>query len=236
MSLNKIPFSVMSVEAVFELTKQSEAVISARHAGDALLGSSLAGLEEPKRQAILNIGSSRKQELTHKIDEADYKRDRAFIGLRKHLDADLFNDWDTDRQRAADNLMAIVKRHGTTLYNEGLTVQSALLTSLFEDLEAETAKTDLATLGLTEWVTHLKDCQREFTGFFMQRNELESAKDIPTQSEAKKGLVDAIAQLLNGLDFLASSQPDNYGETHKLVEEIVNRIVASERVRNVEGR
>lgn len=231
MNASKIPFSLLSVEAVLELTTQCGDTISTKHGQDALLGSPLAALAEPKQQATLAIGSSRKQELTEQVNEADRKRDRGFIGFRKHVEADQYNDWNSNAKQAADNLLNTIQKHGTRLHEEGLTVQSALMTSLFDDLDAEQAQADLKTLGLTKWISELKEMQNEFAALFQQRNELESAKDIPTKADAKANLIQAISVLLNGLDFLANTQPDTYGETSKLVTEIANRIVTSERGR-----
>ena len=229
MNASKIPFSILSLEAVLELATQSGEAIAAKHADDPLLSSSLAGLDEPKQQAILAIGSSRKQELTDQVNEADRKRDRGFIGFRKHVEADQYNDWNASAQQAANNLLDIIQKHGTRLHEEGLTVQSALMTSLFEDLEAEQAKTDLATLNLSEWIAQLESMQSEFAELLRQRNALESAKNIPTKADAKADLVQAVSVLLNGLDFLATTQADTYGETSQLVTGAVERIVTSQR-------
>lgn len=229
MNASKIPFSLLSVEAVLELATQTGETISAKHADDPLLSTPLQALDEPKQQATLSIGSSRKQELTEQVNEADRMRDRGFIGFRKHVEADQFNDWSPKVKEAADRILDIIQQHGTRLHQEGLTVQSALMTSLFEDLDAEAAKADLATLRLTRWIEELKEMQTKFADLFRQRNELESVKDIPTKAAAKDSLVEKISIVLNGLDFLTNTQPDTYADTSKLVTEIINRIVTSER-------
>lgn len=231
MNTNKIPFSLLSLEAVLELATQTGETISSRHVDDPLLSSSLAGLDQPRQQATLAIGSSRKQELTDQVNEADRKRDRGFIGFRKHVEADQYSDWNTDARQAANNLLDIIQTHGTRLHEEGLTVQSALMTSLFDDLDSDQAKADLATLSLTDWIAQLKTMQTEFATLFQQRNEIETAKNIPTKANAKTGLVQALTVLLYGLDFLAATQTDTYGETGQQVTGIVNRIVTSERGR-----
>lgn len=231
MSVTNIPFSILSIEAVVEMANQSKTTIATNHPEDALLSSSMAALTDPVKQAILAIGSSKKQELTEQINDADNWRDRGFIGFRKHLEADQYNDWMPGAKEAANNLLNIVARHGTRLHEEGLTVQPALMTSLFEDLEADQAKADLATLNLTEWIVQLKAFQSEFSVLFQQRNELESAKNIPTKVDAKAELVKSLSVLLNGLDFLANSQAETYGDAAKLVGDIANRIVTSERGR-----
>ncbi|MEM9339593.1 MAG: DUF6261 family protein [Bacteroidota bacterium] len=229
MNASQIPFSLLSIEAVLELATQAGETISAKHADDPLLSTPLQALDEPKQQATLAIGSSRKQELTEQVNEADRMRDRGFIGFRKHVEADQYNDWIPKVKEAADRILDIIQQHGTRLHEEGLTVQSALMTSLFEDLDAEAAKADLATLRLTRWIEELKEMQTNFADLFRQRNELESIKDIPTKAAAKDSLVEKISIVLNGLDFLTNTQPDTYADTSKLVTEIVNRIVTSER-------
>lgn len=231
MNTSDIPFSLLSVEAVLEMTTQCGDIITNKHADDPLLSSPLAALTQPKQQATLAIGSSHKQELTNQVNEADRKRDRCFIGFRKHIEAEQYHDWDAAVQKAAGNLLDIIQKHGTRLHHEGLTVQSALMTSLFGDLEVDQARADLATLNLTGWVAQLKALQAGFATLFQQRNELESAKDIPTKAEAKAALVQSLSVLLNGLHFLAATQPDVYSATNKLVDETVTRIVTSERGR-----
>ena len=112
-----------------------------------------------------------------------------------------------------------------------LTVQSALMTSLFEDLASEQAKADLNTLKLTSWLNQLKKLQDDFEALYQQRNEIEAAKDIPTKTEAKSKLTESFSELLDGLHFLAVTQQSTYVKTNIQVEEIVNRIVVSERGR-----
>ncbi|MEL6561899.1 MAG: DUF6261 family protein [Bacteroidota bacterium] len=231
MSLNDIPYSIVSLESIVEMANQTKTTINTNLPDDALLGGSIAALANPIEQAVLAIGSSKKQALTEQINGSDRKRGRFFIGFRKHLEADQYNDWNPAVKQAADNILEIVAKHGNRLHDEGQTVQSALLTSLFADLDTDEAKADLTTLGLTEWIVQLKDAQNEFADLFQQRNELESAKNIPTKAVAKAELVEKLSTLLNGLSFLANSQADTYAETAKLVSDITNRIVTSERGR-----
>lgn len=231
MNASNVPFSLLSVEATLEMATQCGDTVADAHADDPLLDSSLTALDQPKQQATVAIGSSQKQELTEKVNEADRDRDRGFIGFRKHVEADQYNDWNPAAREAANRLLNIIKKHGVMLYQEGLTVQSALMTSLFEDLAADQAKADLATLNLTEWITQLQIKQTNFTSLFLQRNALESVKDVPTKAEAKDALVQSLKVLLNGLEFLAATQPGTYAATNNLVNGIVNRIVTSERGR-----
>lgn len=229
MSITKIPFSALSIQTVLELAKQCSEVLSAKHSEDPILSTPLENLAIPIQRAKLAITSSRKKELTEEIDEADFQRDRAFVGFRKYVEAFQFKDWDRDSQKAAANLIGIIEKHGKNLYREGLTVQSALLASLFEDLDAEQARADLATLDVGKWLDHLKKLQDDFSIMIQRRDELEAKKDIPTKADAKAELVKTLNVLLSGLDFLTNTQATKYGETGNLVNHIIERIVSSHR-------
>ncbi|MGK0176528.1 MAG: hypothetical protein ACJAYS_000074 [Lentimonas sp.] len=229
MSITKISFSTLSITTVLELANQCGEALSSKHAEDPILGTPLANLEEPIQKAKLAVASSRKKELTEEINEADFRRDRAFVGFRKYVEAFQFKDWDRDSQKAAANLIGIIEKHGKSLYREGLTVQSALLASLFEELEMEQPKADLTTLGVEEWLNHLMQLQHNFSAMIQRRDELEAKKNIPTKADAKAELVKALSILLSGLDFLTNTQSTKYGEIGKLISEIIERIVASQR-------
>lgn len=229
MSISKVPFSTLSIEAVLELAKQCVNALSDKHSEDAILGAPIADLDEPMQKARLAITSNHKKELTNEINEADFKRDRAFVGFRKFVEAFQFKDWDPTAQKAATKLIGIIEKHGKNLYREGLTVQSALLDSLFADLENESSKEDMNTLDADEWLNHLKNLQTEFSTMIQRRDELEAKKDIPTKADAKAELVKKLSVLLSGLDFLTNTQSTKYGEIGELINQIVDRIIISQR-------
>lgn len=229
MSIIKIPFSTLSLESLLELAKQCEEALSARHFEDPILSAPIADLDEPIQKAKLAIASNRKKELTEEINEADFRRDRSFVGFRKYIEAYQFKDWDRNAQRAAANLITIVERHGKSLYREGLTLQSALLTSLFEDLKKDQAQEDLDAIGAKEWLKHLTDLQEAFSDMVKRRDELEAKKDVPTKADAKTELVKKLSVLFSGLDFLTNTQSTKYGETGKLINGIAERIINSQR-------
>ncbi len=228
MSLSKIPFSTLSIETVLEMAKQSSDVLLRKYSEDPILSTPITDLNEPIRRTKLAIASSRKKELTEEINEADFKRDRAFVGFRKYVEAQQFKDWDRDAQKAATNVITIIERHGKNLYREGLTVQSALLTSMFEDFSREQTQEDLNAIDATEWLNHLKKLQEDFSSMIMRRDELEAKKDIPTKADAKAELVKKLSVLMSGLDFLTNTQSAKYGETGRLINEITERLTNSD--------
>ncbi len=227
MRAEKISFSLLSIETILELANYCVKTVSVKHSDNSLLNSSLENLKEPISRAILVIASDRKEELTEQINNADLQRDQAFIGFRKYIEVFQYKEWDPAAKQASSNLLAIIRKHGIQLYKEVLTVQSSLMHSLFEDLDTEKARLDIEKLGVGEWLAQLKRLQERFSNILQQRNEVESKKDIPTKAEAKAALVKNVSSLLDGLEFLAEAQSEKYIETNKLVNEIANRIIAS---------
>ena len=225
MSITKIPYSKLSIEAVLELANRCVDIIATKHPEDPLLTVPLTDVDKPLQRAKIAIASSRKKELTEEIGDADFKRDRMFVGFRKYLEAQQFKDWERPVQKAAMSLLSIVEKHGKSLHREGLTVQSALLASLFEELDSEQSKADLETIGAQEWLDRLKKFQEDFSVLIQRRDELESKKDIPTKADAKAELVQKLTVLISGLDFLTNTQATKYGEAGKLVNEVVDRVV-----------
>ncbi len=228
MSITKIPFSTLSLESLLELAKECSEALSTKHSEDPILSAPITDLNEPMLKAKLAIASNRKQELTEEINEADFRRDRAFVGFRKYIEAHQFKDWDKNAQKAAANLITIIERHGKNLYREGLTVQSALLASLFEDLKKDQAQEDLDAIDAKKWLKHLTDLQEAFSDMVQRRDELEAKKDVPTKADAKAELVKKLSVLFSGLDFLTNTQSTKYGETGKLVNGIAERIIRSQ--------
>lgn len=232
MNISSIPFSLFSLETTLDLAIQCRDFIAPRHPEETLLTKALANLEDPIQNAKRSISRDTKKEFTKERKEADRKRDQLFICLRKHIEAELYNATNPAAQKAAQRLLDIIGKHGNQLYAEGLSVQSALLAALFEDLDSKSAQADIVTLGLANLLDSLKQAQSEFAAIHQQRTELDSAKDIATNEEARRELVEKLTVLFKGLDFLASTQPEQYSETASLVQNIVDELVTSERIRN----
>ena len=230
MNTSDIPLSVLSIESKLDFAIKCVNLIRARHARDVLFASTLANLEDSIQQATLSVARSYKQALTQEIGEADQKRGRCFILFRRHIEAEQFNDEDDNKRQASDLLMKIIRAHGTQLHRGGMSAESALLVSLFKDMESANAKAALETLGLTASMDKLQQAQNTFLQLQEQRDTLELSKEIPTKQEAENKLVENLHVFLNGIDFLAVSQSAKYGETGQLVQQVANRIVTSERI------
>lgn len=229
MNSSNIPFSLLSIESIAELTVQCEKIVRDRHGEDPHFAAALQALDHPKEQATLAIGASRKQELTKQVNDADTARDRSFIGFRKYLEGLSYKDWVILEQEAAKRLLAIIEKHGNQLYDEGHHIQTSLMNALFADLKTGSAPADLTALNLAGWVTRMHDMQKKFVNLYEQRSALESAQEIPTKAVASDLLVDAVSLLINGVDFFAKSVPENYSGTGALIDDVIKRIVSSER-------
>ena len=224
MSIQKISYSELSLEDILKLTRKCVEIVSTHHAKDPLLSAPLADIDEPLNNALTSIANSRKKELIDEINDADFKRDRMFVGFRKYVEAQQFKDWDRPVQKAATSLLSIIEKHGKRLYREGLKVQSALLASMFEDLDAEQSKSDLDTAGATEWLDRLKLFQTEFSALIQRRDELESKENILSEADAKAGLIKKLTVLISGLDFLTNTQATKYREAGEQLNAVIEQI------------
>ena len=120
MNTSETPLSILSIESKLDFSIKCVNLIKTRHPEDPLFANTVANLETSIENTKLAIGRVYKQELTNAINEADYKRDRCFILLRKHIEAEQFNDEDDNKRQASDLLMRVIRNHGTQLHREGL--------------------------------------------------------------------------------------------------------------------
>jgi hypothetical protein len=230
MNISNTPLSTLSIESKLDFATKCVSLIKTRHTKDPLFGNTLANLEDSIQQTTLAIASNHKQKLTKEVNEADYKRGRCFILFRRHIEAEQFNEEDSEKRQASDLLINIIRAHGTQLHLEGMSAESSLLASLFKDMEGKDAIKALSTLNLTREMGQLKQAQSEFIALQEKRNELELNKEIPTKLEAQNELVKKLTVLLRGIDFLAVSQSKTYDETGQLVQQFADRIVTNERI------
>ena len=115
MNTKKIPFYLISLEALHEMASQCQKTIKEKHPDDPLLSSSLTALDEPLKQAALAIGSSQKQALTDEVNAADRLRDRCFIGFKKMVEAAHYNDWKPQGGRCGGYTLADHRKEWGTL-------------------------------------------------------------------------------------------------------------------------
>lgn len=230
MNTYDIPFSILSIESALDLATRCSATIREKHPKNNSFKSTLARLDDARQEATIAIAGNRKKALTEAVQMADKKRDRLFIGFRKMVESFQYFEPDESIMNAAEVVLQIIRTHGTQLHLKTMSKQSSLLASLFQDLAAADAKAAVNKLGLTNWLNSLKQAQNEFIELLQKRSELEARKDIYTKKEAYTRLIDKLSTLLKGLDFLSSVDPETYGETVRLVTEISDQIITSERL------
>ena len=199
---SKISFSMFGLGELNTLARQLFAVVSEAYADQPALSQALSALKAAIDMGDRALGNARGEALTEAVQQADSRRDDSFMSLRDHLAAGLRRHGKPEYQLACERLKKVFDQHGTTLHRESYAKQSALLVSLFKDLETAPAVADLATVGATEWLAELERDQAEFEDLYAQRNDDRATADRTTYEEAKQDLRQALEMLLvilNGL-------------------------------------
>lgn len=108
-------------------------------------------------------------EFTATLRRLDDLRDNGFVCLRGHVKADTTRLNDTIA-KAANVIYRIFKNHGLTLHRKSYEQESALLESLFKELDKADMQQELVVLGLTAVYEELKQAQSNFHNNFVLRS------------------------------------------------------------------
>lgn len=126
-------------------------------------------LEAENDQLTLALKKERQNEFTVTLRTLDDLRDNGFKCLIRHVKADTtrLNDTITN---SANVIYRIIKNHGVMLYHESYEKESALLISLFKDLDEAPMQEELVVLGLTVVYEELKQAQSNFNETYVGRS------------------------------------------------------------------
>lgn len=113
-------------------------------------------------------------EETKEIERLDARRDKAFMFLLHQVRSFLHNENQPDRMKAAEKVLPIIEELGAGKiayfdYNKETAVIYNLVNALNERVSAE-----IATLGLSNDLGYLKQCNNEFEAYYSVRNTLSS--------------------------------------------------------------
>jgi leucyl aminopeptidase len=144
---------------LIKLVKKNESVKTA-------LAALLALIEKNNADADNALEIIRKSQLTTQIDEADALRDRSIGALNNYTRSFLY-DTDTDKQRAAQNLMVVIE-HYKAMPKAPQDQESSMIINFVEELEENHAD-DMAAIGLEDRKDQLKEANEQFIQLVDQR-------------------------------------------------------------------
>jgi len=147
------------------------------------------------------LGSSRKQNLTEAIMEADLLRDNCFLSLKDHVKAGLRRN-NADYSSACQDLWSVFVKNGIKLYDMSNNEQTAATNSLLNDLNTADNQLHFKTIHAVEWLKELQTANDQFVELSKQRSAARSTDTTIPDEAAFKQLrqsVDLLENVLNTL-------------------------------------
>lgn len=172
-------------------------------------------LEEYNR--VLQVDPSSKS--GSELKKFDDIRDRAYIALRDMIKA-TSNRPNEEVANAASSLYAIVKKHGTGLWNLGYTEESARLRDFFIDLAKPEAMENMQKIGAGMWLEDLKTAQDSFESFYHSKIEDESGNEPVSLKKTVTLLRKDLRLLLSVIEAIGRLRPEGIKEITARLDEI----------------
>lgn len=227
----KISFYLLSAEETFTLTKRIIEIIKKRMSKDEFALLLLPVLEEALNKLSDALRKIANKEMTRLISEADEVRDAAFLALRDYIKANS-NKPDKKVKTAANKLLEVVRKVGFSLHREGDTVETALLHSLFAELDKPDCTKALNAVNAVDWYASLKEAQAGFEKVNDKKVQDESGKEIPLVGENKKVISKYLIPLLGYLEVKAELSDNEFKVTADQCDEVIEGVITIARARN----
>jgi len=175
-------------------------------------------------------------ELTPEVLEADEKRDRKFKAFRAFVEANVYSD-DAEISRHAEYLWRIIRRHGASLWSEGLTKESELLNAILNDLKNDgKAEEAIAAIGATAYLNELETAQANFEKLYLDRAKEAAGKIDFKVKETRASLTNNLQALLLNIEVAAALNVEEEMKNKILaligeVNEVITSIMSNARAR-----
>ncbi|MGG8495867.1 DUF6261 family protein [Tenacibaculum sp. TC6] len=161
---------VQYINNVLEVLTEERATTLQVQSHRAALATTMAGFTP-------NWQQSKGSELTPQIAELDAQRDASFVGLKLTVTAWASNHYNEALKNAAFLIADKIATYGSDVQLLRYQEETATLYAIINDLETDLAA-EVALLGLTEWVAHLKELNNSFNEKYVLR-----AQDLSTEQE-----------------------------------------------------
>ncbi|MDR2361866.1 MAG: DUF6261 family protein [Prevotellaceae bacterium] len=206
MKILKIRFSYLRNEAHYQYLVTVRVLIN----GDTVIATLLAD-DLPVFYQLIDtektlIDAVRGSAYTEEIADTDLRRDRCIVGINSAINVALHH-FNSAVQQAGHRLEVRMKAFNGEIERKSYEEESAAVGILIADLQDAYAA-DVATIGITEWVTEMANVQTRFEQLYLARNEEWSQRphghvpDIRREVETKYRIItdkiDAYNILNNG--------------------------------------
>lgn len=156
-------------------------------------------------EAALNRTSD--SEYTKLIFNKDKKRDDCFISFKDAIRPFLRKD-NPEIVEAAEYLVKIIEKHGTTLYSLGYVEQTSVMKLLFTDLQTGKAKGAMQKLpGLQSWYDDMVQAEKDFEDTYVDKTEDTSDKSILPLKQSLPVLSRHLIALVENIKIINDNAP-----------------------------
>ena len=174
---------------------------------------------------------SRSSKFTALLQELDAKRDNLFMAFKYYVSAWQRRSDLAEQSAAAQRLMDLIIKRGSTLYATGYSNESAQLSSLFQDLSNPATAANLAVIQAETWLTALKTAQTGFETAYQEKITAESDADMTGLKDGFRNLFASLQTMLQFVDILARSENDTVRIAVRKINEIIEDVMAIARAR-----
>jgi len=162
-------------------------------------------------ELVANQKNSPEGPLTDELAEADGDRDQAFRCF-KFISMGMSMGLLAENASKALSVYKVLEKYGLDLQRAGYKTETALLISLFEDLDKANYQQDMTDLGILSYYESLKSAQEAFDRLHKQSAEMktESDKTSRSASEIKLDYIPALQKLTALLRLYAELDSETY--------------------------
>lgn len=139
---------------------------------------------------------------TQRLTELDNERDKALVGLIKHIN--LFASFpETDKAAAANDLSRILKKYGKSPQLRPFAEETGLIIGLLAELSATEIKQKIALIGATPWVEVLTRANGEFAELSKERVYETAGTEVGATKSARNKAYEVFKKLVKTINSLA---------------------------------
>ena len=190
--------SILSVSDGISLSERILKILSPLSESDARVKDLSLKVSAVLQRLVKNQKNISTSQFSEKLYLSDYRRDQAFIALRDVLHG-LSLALPEDTHSHASALYTVINRYGSMLYALNYKAESAMLTSLFNELDQPENQTHLSSLSILYLHESLKEAHQIFDEISRQRSE-----EINVHNNESEAATDILHELLPALINLVS--------------------------------
>ncbi|MBK3519492.1 DUF6261 family protein [Carboxylicivirga marina] len=209
--MRTIPFSLMNVHERFLLLQLIDKILKSKLVALPELAGIYDVIHALRNNMEEALHKSRGSRYTTRIAELDVLQDDGFICFRTFIEAYTHTIINTELRAKANQIEAIIRRHGWSLYRVGVKKQLAISLSLINELMQADNQQLLVELNVVDAFNAWKGAVEQVELLYIEKTETEAnQKDMASASELGKQTVDLLEKILPGWNYQSeySSQPE----------------------------